>query len=164
MTDSNKPETDTLKWAIEARARSQRLLLALYSNGQYRDADPLANPDARVFSLLAGIAFSLWRAAFLADAPTRTGTQALAHAYDLLGEVLKSNTIAFSTDQRLQGWTGGYYLNNAKLRLVEAFTIQLRAAEAEQVRSMSLYDADPRNLWNDFCERAEELARTLGCS
>lgn len=153
-----------INWAIDARARSQRLLLALYSNTEYRGADPETSRDARVFSLLVGVAFSLWRAAFLADAPTRTGTEALAHAYDLLGEVLKSNTIAFSTDQRLQGWTGGYYLNNAKLRLVDALTIQSRSAEAEQVRSMSLYGADPRNLWDDFCGRAEDLAGTLGRS
>lgn len=161
MTDL---DLGSVRWAIEARARSQRLLLALYSTVQYRAADPLTNDDARVFSLLVGVGFSLWRAAFLAEAPTRTGTKALAEAYELLGEVLRSNAIAFSTDQRLQGWTGGYYLNNAKLRLVEALMMRSRTAEAEQVRGMSLYGADPRKLWDDFCGRAEDLARTIGCS
>jgi hypothetical protein len=102
-------------------------------------------------------------ASLLAEAPTRTGTQALADAYDLLSDVLRSNAIAFSADQRLQGWTGGYYLNNAKLRLAETLAIHGRVDEAARVRALSLYGADPRQLWDRFCELAEDVARTIGC-
>src|SRR5262245_54395068 len=111
-----------ISWAIEARAQSQRLLLALRDFGQVKgydkpDLNVKASQESRTWSSLVGAAFSLWRAAFLAKVPTPTWGGALHSAQQLLDDVLATNAIAFSTEHRLLGWTAGYYLNNAKLRL-----------------------------------------------
>jgi hypothetical protein len=59
-----------------------------------------------VFSLLVGVAFSLWRAAFLAEMPTRKWPQALGDAQQILKTVLSTNTIAFTTEHKHQGVDG----------------------------------------------------------
>lgn len=163
---------DRVAWAIDARARSQRLLLALYAFGEqrgFRSADEAFDHDdqeTQLFSLLVGVAFSLWRAAFLADMPTRTWPEALRDAHLLLDKVLSTNAIAFGTEHDLQGWTGGFYLNNAKLRLVEALRRQVplgTASAADVARvEVSLLGTDPHDTWRLFCEEAERLAQQLG--
>jgi hypothetical protein len=170
---SNPVAPDRLQWAIDARARSQRLLLALYQFGEDRNFGSASNefasplPETALFSLLVGIAFSLWRAAFLAEMPTRVWPEALRNAQTLLSRVLETNAIAFGTEHDLQGWTGGYYLNNAKLRLLEALRDQVassRATDADVKRvDVSLLETNPHDTWKLFCAEAERLANQLGC-
>jgi hypothetical protein len=160
--------TERLNWAIEARARSQRLLLALYTFGEQRGYGSPDSAEAGVFSTLVGVAFSLWRAAFLADVPTRTWPEALRDAQELLSTVLATNAVTFGTEHKLQGWTAGYYLRNAKLRLQEAVegrgeSGQANAADIERVKGISLMGTDPHETWTLFCAEAERLARQLGC-
>jgi hypothetical protein len=158
-------EIKRLDWAIAARERSQKLLLALYEFGQHESE----RPKTEVFSLLVGVAFSLWRAAFLADAPTRTWPEALADAQEFLKTVLRTNAIAFNTEHTRQGWTGGYYLNNAKLRLEEVLRRQMESGQTHaaedltRIRNISLLGTDPHDTWTRFCEAAEQLAQQIGC-
>jgi hypothetical protein len=153
---------DRLEWAIAARARSQRLLLALWE----WKADGRGKPEIDLFSTLVGVAFSLWRAAFLTSMPTRTREEAHDDAHGLLESLLSTNSILFGQEHKLQGWTGGYYLNNAKLRLIEIYG---RAGigsrdDAKRVDDIKLIDTDPLQTWTQFCDEAEALAGTLGCN
>lgn len=169
MSRSTKPEIKNLHWAIEARARSQRLLLALYEFVGERDSVSLgASEESKVFGSLVGVAFSLWRAAFLADMPTRTWEQALEDTQELLAAVLTTNTIAFTTEYKLQGWTGGFYLTNARLRLESALGFRVKSGHAtaedvDRVRAVTLFGTDPRETWKILCLEAEALARAIGC-
>lgn len=160
MTKNVDP--DRIGWAIGARERSQRLLLALYRCGETRRDDLPDTREGRAFLTLVGIAFSLWRAAFLADAPTRDFRQALGDAQTLLGAVLSTNTVAFGTEHHLQGWTGGFYLNNAKLRLEAVLTLAVEAgratdADVQRVASISLFGTNPHDTWSRLCEEAERI-------
>lgn len=71
--------------------------------------------DART---LVSIAFSLWRAAFLAD---RSGELADTndHSVYFLGEMLDTNAINFAQDKRAKAFTFNYYLANVRFRLAE---------------------------------------------
>jgi hypothetical protein len=154
------------RWAIDARARSQTLLLALY---QVSLQGPTEGRKTELFSLLVGVAFSLWRAAFLTIEPTRDWKGALSDAEKLLSALLKTNTLAPLTEMNLQGWTGGYYLNNAKLRLAEASRrlaeqLEESPADVAKIAGISLLGTDPLETWTLFCDEAERLAsRHLGC-
>ena len=78
------------------------------------------------------------------------------------------NLLAFGTEHTLQGWTAGYYLKNAKLRLEEALQrrVDSRHASAEDVARVTaivLMGTDPHETWRQFCDEAERLARQIGC-
>jgi hypothetical protein len=159
---------ERLEWAIGARERSQRLLLALYEFGGQKGYGSPESTEASVFSILVGVAFSLWRAAFLADALTRTWPEALDDAQKLLKTVLRTNTISFGTEHSLQGWTAGHYLKNAKLRLQEALQLLIGSGRADaedvaRVGGISLMGTDPHDTWTLLRAEAEQLAQQIGC-
>ena len=108
---------------------------------------PSDSDNTRVFTTVVGAAFSLRRAALLTDAPTRQWPGALHDAQELLDTLLKTNALAFTTEHRLQGWTAGYYLKNAKLRLEEALqrlveTGRISAESLRQAQAVSLMGTD----------------------
>jgi len=155
-----------LAWAIEARARSQRLLLALYEYGHGKRYGAPDSLNGRNYSALVACAFSLWRAAFLADSPTRTWPEVLNDAQDLLTKVLSTNTISFDFEHQRQGWTVGYYMKNTRLRLIEIHgeridegRIEPSPAPAEEIE---LLFTDPHVTWVQLCEEAERLAAEIG--
>jgi hypothetical protein len=170
------PTSERIAWAIDARARSQRLLLALFELGERHDygltekrLDPEEDRNAELFPSLASIAFSLWRAAFQADMATRGWSDAVRDAQQLLGTVLATNTVAFGPERDLPGWTGGYYLTNAKLRLQHVsrrLQDEGRATEADVARleAISLINTNPHETWTLFCDEAERLAERIGCT
>ena len=107
------------KWLVEARTKSQKLLLCLF-NYQIQNEDALKHdPWRSVFALLVGAAFSLWRAAFLSNTK-RQWPEILEHTNELLDKVLKDNAISFQDELKMREWMGGFYLNNARYRLTEA--------------------------------------------
>jgi hypothetical protein len=159
---------ERLAWAIGARERSQRLLLALYGFGKEKGYGSPESEEARVFSVLVAVAFSLWRAAFLADAPTRTWPEALDDVQEFLKTALRTNAIAFSTEHARQGWTAGYYLKNALLRLQDVLQSRVESGHAlaedvARVRRISLMWTDPHDTWTRLCVEAEQLAQQIGC-
>jgi hypothetical protein len=168
------PTSERIAWAIEARARSQRLLLALFEFGERHDyglteeLDP-EDRGAKLFPLLVSVAFSLWRAAFLAGMQTRTWPEALTDAQQLLGTILRTNTLDFRMEHDLQGWAGGYYLTNAKLRLQDVSRRlkhegQATDADVARLENISLMNTNPHDTWKVFCDEAERLAERIGCT
>jgi hypothetical protein len=95
----------------------------------YKTSDLNSGDRAARFGMLTGIAFSLWRAAFLASlgvrpyldagVPVENKPSQAAHAVELLRTVLATNTVSFAVDQKTQYWMGQYYIDNAAYRLDE---------------------------------------------
>lgn len=73
----------------------------------------------RLFGYLVGSAFSLWRAATLSDT-TRSWDAILDDAQKLLHRLIHDNAVAYPQDRDTKEWMGGYYLNNARFRLLRA--------------------------------------------
>lgn len=119
MSNRLKPDIKHLTWAIDQRAKIQHTLLSLYEF--VRNTMPLnqdATHDLFVDHLVAS-AFSLWRAVFLTE--RERGTPSLREAQEkFLATVISTNTITFSDDRTNSAWSVGFYLENAKQRLLSA--------------------------------------------
>lgn len=106
------------KWLIERRWRIQCLCLELYD---YLEKNEIAvKADWRFFSPLLAAAFSLWRAAFLAD-PDRKWEDIYEHAKTFFKFLIEDNAINYPQDRTTRAYSAGYYLNNAKFRLREVW-------------------------------------------
>ena len=107
---------DHLAWAIESRARNQRSSLRLL--GLFRKYEHFWKTQdlSKATQDLIGVAFSLWRAAFLADKVAKR-EEVFAHGVDFLGKIIDSNSISFATDKASNEWTFNYYAKNARLSL-----------------------------------------------
>jgi hypothetical protein len=116
MNKETTPTPAHLEWVIEGRAKNQRAALDLY------DMVKNHTPKIRKLNLsddvqdLAAIAFSLWRAVFLADRKGKIEAK-LADAEYFLGKMLTDNAIAFTQDRTAREWTFNYYIDNAWYRL-----------------------------------------------
>ena len=111
-----KPSSTHLEWVIDSRARNNRAALSLLLTFEaYPDQISEAPYDGYAQQLVA-IAFSLWRAAFLADrSPLREDR--IDAAEQFLRRMLADNAIGYSQDVEWRDWTFNYYTQDAKLRL-----------------------------------------------
>jgi hypothetical protein len=111
-----KPDPRHLAWAIEQRAEIQRTLLALYEFVRCHPASAIDTWDKYLLDSLVGAAFSLWRAAFLAET-LREDAKIHESQEAFLEKLITDNSITFGDDKINRHWTVGYYLENAKYRL-----------------------------------------------
>ncbi len=107
---------DHLAWAVESRARNQRSCLRLLTLLRTYEHFWITQDLSKATQDLIGIAFSLWRAAFLADKKGKRET-IFAHGVDFLEKVIESNAISFATDMNSNEWTFNYYTKNARSSL-----------------------------------------------
>jgi hypothetical protein len=168
MSQTNTPTSPRTTWALDARVRSQRLLMGLYdlARGGRVTAE---SHRAETLSLLLGVAFSLWRAVSLADTPNRRWPDALQESQAFLDAMSSTKKIGLGFEYQLQNWASGYYLNNAKLRFEEILRRQVRTGEATpedstRIERLTNLHAEPHETWTLFCHEAEHLARQLGCT
>ncbi len=106
-----------LKEMVDSRHGIQSLCFDLVSfmNNNYTEIEQHKKTRSHT-AQLAGAAFSLWRAVFLTES-TDSG-ELLITARSFLEKVVRTNMIGFNDDISMQAWTSGYYLNNAKYRLL----------------------------------------------
>lgn len=114
---------DLASVVIDARRDVQKLLLE-----QHKFVTDKVNAEllggathdslCRSLTLLVGAAFSLWRAAFLAD-DERERLIVLSHIQKFLRYLIRDNTIGFSQDRDTQTWTSIYYISSANMSLIE---------------------------------------------
>jgi hypothetical protein len=105
-----------LKWAIDSRARNQKCcfrLLGLFET--YSDKWQARRYSQEAQDLLA-VAFSLWRAAFLAD-KTGKRSEVFADAREFLEKIIEDNAISYPQDRKSKEWTFNYYTRNARYAL-----------------------------------------------
>jgi hypothetical protein len=146
MTNEKTPNSVHLEWVIKGRAKNQQVALDLYDlMTENHNTKVKLHLSERAQDLTA-IAFSLWRAAFLAD---RTGeTEAkMKHAEEFLAKMLTDNAIAFAQDRSAREWTFNYYLDNAGYRLAELGYRNLRPPSGKRT---------PRNRWDRLHQTFEE--------
>src|SRR5262245_17865379 len=168
MPETKSPPSARSTWSVDARARSQKLLMALYDLAR-SGCLPANSPRGETLSLLLGVAFSLWRAVSLADTPNRRWPDALENSQAFLDAMASTKTIGLGLEYQLQEWASGYYLNNAKLRFEEIVRRHARAGQASpedsaRMENLNKLDAAPHETWTLFCHEAERLARRLGCT
>ena len=135
MDDQEKPKLDVkhLEWAIEQRGKIQHTILALY---QYASGQPPKGPsfpDSSLLDHLSAAAFSLWRAAFLADG-SRDPFSIHEGQTKFLATIISNNAINFSDDKKHQAWAVSFYLENAKNRLASAVGLAEHYMKAAALR------------------------------
>lgn len=112
MTEHQERSTEHLRWLIKSRSENQQAAVDLYD---VLNRFPKSGQTHAGQSLVA-IAFSLWRAAFLAD---RTGKLRARSekATVFLHKMIGDNAITYTQDRESREWTFKYYLDNAGYRL-----------------------------------------------
>jgi hypothetical protein len=164
-------------WLVERRSKIQGLLLALYEFVKHHRCALEGNcRDRELFGLLTGAAFSLWRAAFLTDIE-RAPALVLDGVEHFLQLVVRDNAINFPQDRQTRAWTVGYYLNNARFRVLRFLekvrddkTFSELDHKSEVERFAALHDegqhrTDAHAAWDAtydvICLAFEELASSL---
>lgn len=102
---------------------------------------------------------------------TRTWPLVLDDASRLLETLLRDNAVNYNQDRNTREWMGGYYLNNAKLRLVWAYDqmppSMRDACDGELMESFKALKASdignyiPRDYWDMLHRMAEEVFGAL---
>lgn len=159
MTDdpcSPLPKLTGNKWLIERRWRIQCLCLELHDYLENNEISVKA--DWRFFSPLLAAAFSLWRAAFLAD-PNRKWEDIYEHAKTFFKFLIEDNAINYPQDRTTRAYSAGYYLNNAKFRLRELWdNIPSDIYDADKKKALEpLWETDldsnsPPDVWDSLYE------------
>jgi hypothetical protein len=152
---------------VRDRSRVQQValdLLQLLHDHRHIRADSPAAGNA--YDLLAGAAFSLWRAVFLAES-TDGWEATLANAEAILEKVIRHNAIGYMDDWSNRRWSFLYYLNNARYRLNEFANIvpQFRAA-LDTFGDLSAIDKPalgryPSHAFNAHCNALDEAVQAL---
>jgi len=117
VTSTFPLDSELTSFAIEARHQIQHALHDLYRCSDCLPPLHSKIPYHDVFHLLVGSGFALWRAAFLADFKDRDPKKAVPVARHFLEAILTSNIVTFGDEKKAEDWSGGYYINNAALRL-----------------------------------------------
>lgn len=100
------------EWLVPARNNIQRQLLRLR-----RRLDGQNDGKVRVIlNWLVGVGFSLWRAVFQVRAGLESTNAVLGASKEFLDRIILDNAAMYQTE--LNTWSLGYYLGNARLRLV----------------------------------------------
>jgi hypothetical protein len=102
--------------------------------------------------LLTGAAFSLWRAVFTVGNAS-TEDEGLAATERFLSNLIATNTVNFTQEQN--SWSYGYYINNARFRLVEAYKClpnDLRPSSREELKAISRMVEWSNRSQNDYPE------------
>ena len=98
-------------------------MLALYSLRDDYEKIWRIEFQRKVFLLLVGVAFVLWRAAFLAlstkewESEQESESKKREAAAELLNYLVTENTLPFPRETKLKPWTFHFYLNDAYFRL-----------------------------------------------
>jgi hypothetical protein len=152
MTET-KPNLPQIKWAVESRTRNQESIIRLLELFDKYDSRWNSKKYSRVAQDLASVAFSLWRAAFLADKSSKR-SDVFAKAKAFLTRVVEDNAIGFPQDKQLRDWTFNYYSRAAQYSLQHLARSWKDVAPAfvSQVRT-------PAERW-DYCQDRFEEAIT----
>src|SRR5438105_2695720 len=125
---STTPPVD-FEWLVARRCDVQRFLFDLHKVGCDNRFAQLETQRA-VFEILIGVSFALWRSVFLLDLE-RPRDKVTSLGLSFLERLIRDNAIGYSQERDTRDWSGGYYLNDAYLRL--RLINELRAAHSSAV-------------------------------
>jgi hypothetical protein len=143
-------------WQIDRRYRIQRIMFALHTfltteESLHSEQNDAWYPMVR----MVGIAFSLWRAAFLTHT-TGAKKAVYKNMVDYLDKVIKHNSIAFTDDYNMSDQAAPYYTGNARYRLERMYKFDESLLQIPSVAAIHQLLADKREeiqqdvLW-DMC-------------
>lgn len=153
----NFPAIKELKRQIKDRGEIQQLIANLFELGRVDRSRAILKEHEELgsaYSLIAGAAFSLWRAAFLTSTDENQDVL-LDDCINYLGIVVRDNAIGFPQDRDARSWTVGFYLNSAVSRLGALS----RMTSFQSDRTLSLYKTrsdtlvgwdKPGRMWQDI--------------
>jgi hypothetical protein len=152
-TTKPKPTAQHLEWLVTSRSKIQAQMLRLQLAIENADEKISNNPKAAdMFAWLLGASFSLWRAVF--QAQTLDPVANMDGAKKLLLEVITTNTVTFQLE--LNSWSYGFYLNNARFRLLrmyrEADGYHEPATDSKTAaleKAISALGYDPTKAWDE---------------
>jgi hypothetical protein len=149
MTET-KPNLPQIKWAIESRARNQKTIIRLLELFDKYESRWKSKRYSRAAQDLASVAFSLWRAAFLADKSSKR-SDVFAKGKAFLAKVVEENAIGFPQDKQMRDWTFNYYSRAAQYSLQHLARSWTHVAPAfvTQIRT-------PAERWEYCQDRLEE--------
>jgi hypothetical protein len=102
-----------LEWLVESRSRNQRACLEIFKKiEQYPGKAKSKKYRTRTYFLVSA-AFSLWRAAFLADKSGEEGSEVFTDARAFLAQIITNNAITYAQDRASRDWTFSYYMLSA---------------------------------------------------
>jgi len=114
MATSKKLEH--LEWAVGSRYKIQLCSLRLLTLFTVYEAKWKTQSYARAAQDLIAVAFSLWRAAFLAEKESKREV-VFTDGVTFLQTMIETNSIAFGQDRASNEWTFNYYARNARYAL-----------------------------------------------
>lgn len=162
--------TDRYEWVVNARYLNQQHSVKLYRlkgqlDGLMKDNNYINDRKwHKVFHLLLGANFSLWRAAPLIKTDARSMDEVDKNAFDFLEKLIEDNAINYTQDKAMSSWSEGYYLNNARYRLLRAKNRLIESkCECDITESFVSDDRDqkPRKHWDDLMQYSEKLLDCL---
>jgi hypothetical protein len=104
------------EWAVERRYWNQQCSVRLLRLFETYDANWVTLKYSRAAQDLLSVAFSLWRAAFLAEKESARG-KVFADGKRFLEAIIRSNAIGYTQDYNAREWTFNYYTRNARYAL-----------------------------------------------
>ena len=107
-------------WLVDNRFKVHQLLLELWTFGEKSQSLLVSEGRERelsIYGLFVGAAFSLWRAAFYIP-EKKAPTETLGGIIEMLQRVVTNNSFTYDSEKVTKDWSGGFYLNNARYRLL----------------------------------------------
>jgi hypothetical protein len=151
--DAAKKDFGGLCWLIHNRNRNQQSAIFLL-NLLIENSEKIQAKKLNLFSQgLVGVVFSLWRAVFLAE---KNGYRedSFDSAIGFLHVLIADNAINYAQDKKEKEWTFNYYVNNAKLILINSYA-QMNSRHL--VPKWVVKSRTPKELW----EYTQNLIETI---
>jgi hypothetical protein len=143
-----KSDEEFVLWLVPARNNIQRQLLRLQTILGRPSTNPAELPrmsprDSMPYlnGLMLGVGFSLWRAVFQAGHALERDLH-LERGRIFLNEIIRNNAAVYSTE--LNSWSLGYYLENARFRLL---TLRGFLGNSEKLPEIDKYLVEVKQSW-----------------
>src|SRR5271168_3811156 len=104
------------EWAVERRYKNQLCSVRLLRLFEKYEKIWITSKYSRAAQDLLSVAFSLWRAAFLAEKESAR-SKVFADGKKFLNAIIQSNAIGYSQDYSAREWTFNYYTRDARYGL-----------------------------------------------
>ena len=141
-----------LEWAINSRAKNQRACLRLLKLFEAYEDFWKSKDASKAAQDLVAVAFSLWRAAFLAEKSGKR-SEVFAHGREFLRKIIEDNAIGYGQDKASLEWTFNYYTKNARSSLT------LLSSHWPEVPKYKGATRPARDRW-DYCQELLDEAIT----
>ncbi|HEY2011757.1 MAG TPA: hypothetical protein VGH23_22395 [Rhizomicrobium sp.] len=148
MAIDDQLDIEHLTWLVESRAKNQKASLKLLSLFRSYSTEIKSSRPALIAQKLVAVAFSLWRAAFLADKKNQDG---LEHADIFLEKMIVDNAINYPQDRTARAWSFSYYISNARHHLKQL------AETWPSVKPIGPTSRNPRARWS-YLQQVFEIA------